>query len=86
MESKYIFRAIGLAAISTFLFFGGVSLLENKPEVKFGRFAKEYKESIRMIDSTYNARKDSLKNWYEAQIDSLDKVYSAKKDLERLTN
>ena len=42
------------------------------------------KEYARVIDSTYYAKKDSLENWYQFQLDSLKRDYLARKNLENL--
>ena len=41
-------------------------------------YSREFKfiESKRIIDSTYNTKRDSLKNEYETQIDSIKQHYS----------
>ena len=59
------------------LFFEGASSVptENKELIK-----KE--QEINLI---YNAKKDSLKNWYKSEINSLKKHYSTKKNLENLS-
>ena len=55
--------------------------------VKELNLSREYKEDVRMIDSTYKAKVDSLKGWYSATLDSLKRAYQARKDsLENLAN
>jgi hypothetical protein len=59
----------------------------NKNEPKLEKnLCGEFREQKSEINSTYNTKKDSLKNWYQARIDSLNKVYLTQKDsLENLT-
>ena len=63
-------------------------VLENrsKLEEKFGAFTDAYIQDVRKMDSTRTAKKDSLENWYQLQLDSLERYYMNKNDLENLAN
>lgn len=71
-----------------FLGFGALSSYYFNPQRNELKLEKDLFEEFRkqksQIDSTYNAKKDSLIGWYNAEIDSLNKDYQTRKNLESL--
>lgn len=78
---KDITRLIGVVGISGIMII--LAALKDKYDVRETPNIK-YKESRKIIDSAYTAKKDSLRNWYHVQIDSLKRNYQIKRDLGNL--
>ena len=53
------------------------------PITKRDKLERKTPEIVK-LDSIYNAKRDSLNNWYQVQLDSLNRDYETRKNLENL--